>query len=340
MQPWKDHYLYLLTDDTGMLQHSKYSVPDPRHGYTTDDNARAIMLTVLLMEQYPNKHYEKLLYRYTSFLLNAQTEQGKFRNFMSYGRSWLPEEESEDCQGRCVWAIGMALEHPVVPLGVKAALHAMLKAAIPNLAFLRSLRATAYALVGVAAIKDPRLQELAITMGQTLVQHFQKEKSQEWQWFEPVLTYSNSMLPAALFAAYQFTKKQEFLSTAEQSLDFLIQATFKDDYFQPIGCKGWMQKGSVSARFDQQPIEACETILALQAAFQSTRKEKYLLRAMQCYEWYMGKNSKHCCLIDSLTGGCYDGITQNGVNHNMGAESQISYGIAHFIINKLYPAIH
>lgn len=40
-----DHFL-VLTDETGMLQHSKFSIPDRRLGYTTDDNARALVISV------------------------------------------------------------------------------------------------------------------------------------------------------------------------------------------------------------------------------------------------------------------------------------------------------
>ncbi|MCW3978328.1 MAG: glycosyltransferase, partial [Candidatus Bathyarchaeota archaeon] len=35
--------LRALTDETGMLQHTKYSTVDRREGYTTDDNARALI---------------------------------------------------------------------------------------------------------------------------------------------------------------------------------------------------------------------------------------------------------------------------------------------------------
>ncbi len=40
--------LLALTDDTGLIQHSKYSLPDPQHGYSADDNARALLLAAEL----------------------------------------------------------------------------------------------------------------------------------------------------------------------------------------------------------------------------------------------------------------------------------------------------
>jgi len=97
-----------MTDDTGMLQHSKYSLPDPNHGYTTDDNARALIMALMLYKKYGEKKYLDLVYRYSSFLLNAQNEKGKF----------IEDEGSEDCFGRCLWAIGFALSGDFTPRGV------------------------------------------------------------------------------------------------------------------------------------------------------------------------------------------------------------------------------
>jgi hypothetical protein len=43
-------HLLTMTDDTGILQHAIFSVPNTREGYTTDDNARALIVSVLLDE--------------------------------------------------------------------------------------------------------------------------------------------------------------------------------------------------------------------------------------------------------------------------------------------------
>src|SRR5208283_4661885 len=44
----KLNHLRRLTDDTGILQHAIFTVPNLGEGYTTDDNARALILAVLL----------------------------------------------------------------------------------------------------------------------------------------------------------------------------------------------------------------------------------------------------------------------------------------------------
>lgn len=333
---WDHKHLLFMNDDTGILQHSSYGVPDPRHGYTTDDNARAILLVLWLMKEYPNQNYEKLLYRYASFLLHAQSENGNFRNFMSYGRKWLEAEGSEDCQGRCIWALSTAIMDPLVPDSIKAVFLDMLKKALPQIQKLTFLRAKAYALIGLAKLKDFSMRKTARDLSKELLDSFTLAKEDEWQWFEPELTYSNSILSWSLFEAYRVTHQAVFLESAESSLNFLIEKTFTKTYFQPIGCQGWLKRGDLrAAKFDQQPIEACEMLLTLKRAFEITNKEFYLKRARQCYLWYEGENSENSCLIDPVTGGCFDGVTEKGINRNMGAESQISYGISYFVIKNL-----
>src|SRR5271166_5749436 len=51
----KVNHLHRMTDDTGMLQHSIFTIPNRREGYTTDDNARALIFAVLLGQE--EKHH-------------------------------------------------------------------------------------------------------------------------------------------------------------------------------------------------------------------------------------------------------------------------------------------
>src|SRR5205814_1152377 len=47
---WRLDHLARLTDATGMLQHATHTIPNFAEGYCTDDNARALLLTVHLEE--------------------------------------------------------------------------------------------------------------------------------------------------------------------------------------------------------------------------------------------------------------------------------------------------
>ena len=45
------NHLRRLTDDTGLIQHACFTVPNYGEGYATDDNARALIVAVSLEEQ-------------------------------------------------------------------------------------------------------------------------------------------------------------------------------------------------------------------------------------------------------------------------------------------------
>ncbi|MDQ2087318.1 glycosyltransferase [Herbivorax sp. ANBcel31] len=324
-----DHYIFLLTDDTGIFQHSKYGVPDPRHGYTTDDNARALIMAVMLYERYGKKKYLNLIHRFSSFILNALNENGRFKNFMSYDRRWLEEEGSEDCYGRCLWALGYAFSNEHTPQGIRATLGYILKRALPNVTSINYLRSKAYSIIGMEYMGDMSLKKHIFNMAENLTGLYYENKSDDWKWFENSITYSNSVLPWSLFKAYKFTGNKKFLEVAEESLEFLESVTFKNGVFKPVGCDGWLTRGKKPAEFDEQPVEACETVLTYLEAYNLTGKSKYKQQAKRCHEWYEGANIKGISLVDRETGGCFDGITEKGFNWNKGSESIISYLISY-----------
>ncbi|HOA96838.1 MAG TPA: glycosyltransferase [Acetivibrio saccincola] len=324
-----DHFIFLLTDDTGIFQHSKYGVPDPRYGYTTDDNARALIMAVMLYERYGEKKYFDLIHRYSSFMLNALNERGRFRNFMSYDRKWLEEEGSEDSYGRSLWALGYAISNQHIPSGVKGALRYIFKKALPNVTSLQHLRAKAYSIIGMEYSGDASLKEYILKLAEVLSDSYYKSRSSDWKWFEDCITYSNSVLPWSLFKAYKVTGNKEFLEVAEESLGFLESVTFKDGLFKPVGCSGWFMKGKEPAKFDEQPVEACETVLTYLEGYNITGNVRYKDQAKRCHKWYEGENIKGISLIDTETGGCFDGLTEDGYNRNKGSESLISYYISY-----------
>ena len=49
---WRLDHLARLTDSTGMFQHATYTIPNFAEGYCTDDNARALLLMVLLEQSH------------------------------------------------------------------------------------------------------------------------------------------------------------------------------------------------------------------------------------------------------------------------------------------------
>ena len=323
------NYLFDFTDDVGIFQHSKYGIPDRNHGYTTDDNARALILAVLLYEKFNEKKYLKLIYTYLSFVHYALNKNGMFKNFMNYQREFLENQGSEDCFGRCVWALGRTISSPSVPQNIKNTCTYILQEAAKNMSIITFPRAKAYTIVGLSFLKDSEYSlKLIENLAMSLVQKYIANKDKNWNWFEDSITYGNAFFPRALFCAYKLLGKKCYLNVAKESMDFLESIVMKPGFFKPIGCNGWLVKGKEPSAYDEQPIEACEMLYLYMEYYEVTGDKKCLPNALKCFNWYKGENSKKLSLIDKETGACYDGITKTGLNLNQGSESIISYGLA------------
>jgi len=329
-----DAHIFRMTDDTGMFQHTRYNVPDLAKGYTTDDNARALIMAVMLYETRRKPEYLVLIYRYLAFILYAQNENGHFRNFMTYGRQFTEAEGSEECFGRCLWALGYTLASPVMPGGIKDACTSAITRALPIVSSLKCLRGQAYVLIGLGLIPDIKRDSLILKLADAIGNCFEQCARKNWKWFEDSLTYDNGVLPWAMFVASYQTGQERFLHIGRESMEFLDQDAFRDGFFRPVGCRGWRMRGAESALYDQQPVEASMSTLAHLAAYKVTGDESMLELARQSFAWYLGENSRNESLIDAETGGCYDGIMVEGLNRNQGAESIVGYAIANLALDN------
>jgi hypothetical protein len=322
-----DRYVFRITDDTGMFQHAVSGVPDPTEGYTLDDNARALIMSALLYQKSPEKKYEDLLYRYTSFLLYAQ-KRGWFRNFMGYDRRFLEKRGSEDSFGRCICSLGYTVSCEALPDSIRQAVQKLLFKTYQSCSSLSFLKGKAYALAGLLLWGDPAGLPGAEMLTESIVDTYAQCRREDWRWFEDQMTYCSGILPFSLLLSCRRTRRKNTAGVALESLDFLLSVTIRDGIFHPIGCKGWYPKGGSPAEFDEQPVEACSTMLACLAAYRETGDSKYRDSAARCYHWYLGDNSLRQPLIDPETGGCRDGLIKGGVNCNEGAESIVCWLIA------------
>ena len=172
-----DH-LHRLTDDTGMLQHATFAVPNYAEGYTTDDNARALLLAVLLeqLKQREPLAIGNLAMRYLAFLGHAlNPANGRFRNFLSYARTWSEAQGSEDCHGRVLWALGTVLGRSKDQALRGAAGH-LFEIAVPAMVAFTSPRAWAFALLGIEEYLicfpgDRDAQKMSAVLATRLVEH-------------------------------------------------------------------------------------------------------------------------------------------------------------------------
>ncbi len=248
---------------------------------------------------------------------------------MNYQREFLEIQGSEDCFGRCIWALGRTVSSPSVPQNIKNTCTYILEEASKNIELITYPRAKAYMIVGLSFLKDSEEKVKNIeTLAMSLIKQYKTHKDKDWHWFEDSITYGNAFFPRALFCAYKILGKEYYLETAKESMDFLESIVMKVHFFKPIGCNGWLNKGNTAAEYDEQPIEACEMIYAYTDYYEATKNKKYLHNALKCFNWYKGENSKNLSLINKESGACYDGINENGLNLNQGSESIIAYGMA------------
>ena len=331
-----DH-LYRMTDHTGLLQHAVFSVPNYREGYTTDDNARALIVAVLMEQLGMTAVSEsaKLASCYLAFLWHAfNPKTGRFRNFLSYERQWHEAEGSEDSHGRALWALGMVLGRSKSP-GIRGAAGRLFESALPAILTFSSPRAWAFATLGLQEYLDCFPGDRAALQTRDALAHqlldlYSRTRSTGWNWFEDVLAYSNSRLPQALLACAARTSDQAMLAAGLESLDWSLkmQRCETKGHFVPVGSQGFYRKGGEKARFDQQPVEAGATVSACLQAFRTTGNERWLKEAWSAFNWFLGDNDLQIVLYDSSTGGCRDGLHPDRANENQGAESTLAFLMA------------
>jgi glycosyltransferase involved in cell wall biosynthesis len=331
-------HLMTMTDDTGMLQHAIFSLPNTREGYTTDDNARALIVSTLLsesMESHNGIDYLQLSRRYMAFLwLAFHSDTGRFRNFLGYDRKWLEDIGSEDSHGRALWALGSVLGHSKNP-GMRGAAGRLFEAAVPAVLTFSSPRAWAFSILGMQAYLDWFPGDRAIqisrnTLANRLLDVYERSRSEKWNWFEKSLAYSNARLPQALILAGGRSMNNKMIAAGIESLEWLVAAQHCCDpgIFVPIGSSECFTEGGEKPRFDQQPVEACATIAACFEAYRLTREERWSDEAHCVFRWFLGKNDLQAPLYDPTTGGCKDGLHPDRVNENQGAESTLSFLMA------------
>ena len=337
----KLNHLNALTDDTGMLQHAIFTIPNRAEGHTSDDNARALIFTVML-EQAGKDGLEKadsfasdFSSRYLSFLEHAfNSANGRFRNFLAYDRRWNEPVGSEDCHGRALWSLGTVLGRSDNQ-GLRSAAGRLFEFTLPAVLEFNSPRAWAYTLLGIQEYLnsypgDRDAQKVRAALSRRLLEMYESIRRPDWKWFENVVAYANMRLPQALLLVGSACSDDRMVSAGLEALDWLstTQRCETNEHFVPIGSQGFYHQGGEKARFDQQPIEAAGAVSACLEAYRVTGDSRWRSQAWSAFNWFLGDNDLQVSLYDSVTGGCRDGLHPERANQNQGAESSLSFWMA------------
>ncbi|MFA5259364.1 MAG: glycosyltransferase [Candidatus Pacearchaeota archaeon] len=336
----KLNHMINLTDDFGIIQFSRHSTPDKASGYTLDDNSRALIFSIKHSKLYNRENTAEISSRltksYIKFLEHCQEPDGNFKN-NHCNEEEITNSHSEDSFGRAIWSLGFAINNSDDPL-IKERAKKMFDRAFRYMNNLESPRAKAFCINGLyyyyKSYGYPEILTKLTKFANELVNIYDHESSNDWQWFEPYLTYSNSTLPEALFFAYELTGNEKYFEVAKKSLDFLTNLMLVDGEFCPIGQNGWYKRNGERAFFDQQPLDVSCIILTFLTAYSLTQEKEYYTKAILAFNWFLGKNHLKQMMYDETTGGCYDGLGKHSVNLNQGAESTISYLMARIFLEE------
>ncbi|WP_375420159.1 glycosyltransferase [uncultured Sphingomonas sp.] len=329
-----------MSDATGMLQHSIFSIPDRRHGYCIDDNARALMLMSAMPDLDPVQR-DKWTTIYASFIQYAwNPDTRRFRNFMNFDRTWCEDAGSEDSNGRTLWALGITARDAADQKHRDWAVALFDSTASMGLE-LGSLRAQAFAMLGAAAMLEVKPgHELA----RSILQRFPDDhlallasaRRPEWKWFEIVLAYDNARLPEALLRVGQALGRRDLIECGIETLGWIVdKQTSPEGRFRAVGTESFHKPYAEPLQFDQQPLEAQATVEACIAAFDATGDQRWVKEAERAYGWYLGVNDLDLPLATVADGGCFDGLMPNGLNRNQGAESILALQLATCAISGL-----
>jgi hypothetical protein len=327
-----------LTDETGIIQHTKFSIIDRRFGYSTDDNARALIAALRHYGIYEENIALRFAKTYLMFLLHMHKNDGGYHNFLGYNRQYQDKEGTEDSLGHTLWALGVTINSSAT-VEMKKVAKWLFDNSLPLARKFTSPRARAFILLGLteyqkAYLADENIRHNIRYFADQLINQYHIEASPDWKWYESYLTYANPRIPQALLSAYTQTRDKEYLRISRESLDFLIEIQFEDSIFQPVGTISWYHKGRSKAKYDQQPIEAsCMVESAIDIA-EISGEQKYNEIAINAFQWYHGKNTEKINLINQNNFTCYDGLTKSGLNLNQGAESTISYYLAYLKLKQ------
>jgi glycosyltransferase involved in cell wall biosynthesis len=344
LPPFSLAHIKRLTDDTGIIQHAKFGIPNLKEGYCLDDNARALLMVLMAYRQIKDIQALELSPIYLSYIHYMQNANGTFRNFLSFNRNFLDKVGSEDSFGRTIWALGYLLGNAPNDAYYQTG-KLMFFNASPNFEKLKSIRSIANTMIGISYYLksnpgDDSMTERLRNMAQNLIKHYADNETPDWNWFESLLAYDNGILPLALLHSAEILNDNKITKTAIEAMNFLTEHTLKDNYLSIIGNEKWYEKEGERSVFAQQPIDAMAMVLMYHQAFHLTKDKNYLNKLYTSFLWFLGENDLRMGLYDFETKGCCDGFESYGVNRNQGAESSVAYLISHLTVLQAYEEFH
>ena len=331
-----------MTTNNGIIQFAEISNPNIATGYTIDDNARALIAMVkhyVITKDIADLYY---IETYLNFLLFCQQDDGSFLNYVDKIGNFTDNnfnENLEDSNGRTIWALGQFAFHTdLFPQQFIKKANNAIKKSIVHIKKFNSPRAICFSIKGLywydLKNNSEEINLIITQLADNLVSKYRSVSDDDWTWFENYLTYANSLLPEAMLYASLKTGSKLFRKIAKNSFDFLLNITFKNNQIKVVSNQGWHKKGEIANNYGEQPIDVAYTILALNKFYEVFDDIEYYKKMVIAFNWFLGKNHLQQIVYNPITGGCYDGLEEDHINLNQGAESTVSYLMARLVFEK------
>lgn len=340
--PLKVNHLQAMTKENGMLQFSNFSEPDPKSGYTLDDNARALIDLIMYNKDAPTNQNIELIRKYFSFIKGIQRTDGRFDNYKNF-EGELTNQNSEvnleDSNGRALWSLGYVIANEeTLPFEMIREAHICFNLAIVNADSITSPRAIAYTIKGLyhyfTISPSDQIKNHIVNLADRLLSHYHINAAENWFWFEDYMTYANNVLPEAMLFSYLVTKEERYKEIALVTFDFLLSHYFMKGELKVVSNNGWFKKKNERAFFGEQPIEVVTTIVALDLFYEVTGNSKYRKQIEVAFSWFLGNNHLKQIMYNTVNGASYDGLEDTQININQGAESTLCFFKAQMIMKK------
>lgn len=331
-----------MTTEKGIIQFSKINQPDIESGYTLDDNARALIVMCMYFKQSGDQSQISYIRKYLGFIEFCQQDSGKMYNYVDKTYKFTDQNEHvnlDDSTGRTVWALGYLISlTEILPYNIILDAERILKKLLIHVTDIYSTRAMAFSIKGLYYYKkessNPDILPMVKKLSNRLVQMLKHESSEKWTWFEGYLTYANSILPESMLYAWLMTDEKKYLDAANLSLEFLLDHTFNNEWIEVISNRNWLTRGEKSVHVGEQPIDVSYTIMTLSMFYNVFNEARYKDKMDMAFNWFLGNNRLHQIVYNPCTGGCFDGLEENNINLNQGAESTISYLMARLTVGN------
>ena len=342
-------HLVRLTDRFGIVQFASLSKPDLTSGYTVDDNARALMVVTLCYDRLRHGLLSQsiasrgkllgLINIYLDFISLASRADGYFNNYFNIDRTpndtFNSQVNLEEATSRALYALSLTSAIGSIPRKIREKAFTIVQEKVKKNIPFQSPRAISWYIKALCVLLEKKIEIPGIDLAGAVGEHCDKllslydsASSPQWRWFESYFTYSNALLSEALLQGYRVTEKDRYLYVGKTTLDFLVEKTFREGIYMPIGQDGWYYRDGKRSHFDQQPEAVMAMVYALKVCYSITEDEHYGRLMYRAFNWFLGGNSLEAVVYDRTTGGCYDGVGRQHINLNQGAESTISYLLA------------